>query len=49
MMEFIGWLNFKKIVLQAIKRFKNVVIKKKRLKKTAKGLHVSNTMNSVVI
>ena len=33
MMKFIGWLIFTKIVLQAVKRFKKVAIKKKRLKK----------------
>ena len=33
MMKFIRWLIFIKIVLQAVKRFKKVVIKKKGLKK----------------
>ena len=33
MMKYIGWLVFIKIVLQAVKRFKKGVIKKKRLKK----------------
>ena len=32
-MEFIGWLIFIKIVLQVVKRFKKIVIKKKRLKR----------------
>ena len=52
MMKFTCLLIFIKIVLQAVKRFKKVVIKKKglkkivikkkRLKKIAKRLHVSN-------
>ena len=33
-MEFVRWLMFIKIVLQVVKRFKKIVIKKKRLKKT---------------
>ena len=49
MMEFIRWLVFIKIVSQSVKRFKKVVIKKKRLKKIAKKLHVSNKMSSVVM
>ena len=32
-MEFVRWLMFIKIVLQVVKRFKKIVIKKKRLKK----------------
>ena len=32
-MKFIHWLIFIKIVLQAVKRFKKVAIKMKRLKK----------------
>ena len=60
-MEFIRWLIFIKIVLQVVKKFKkivkrlkNLVIKKKRLKKIVirkivKRLHVSNRMNSVVM
>ena len=52
MLKFTRSLIFIKIVLQAVKRFKkvvikkkglkNIVIKKKRLKKIAKRLHVSN-------
>ena len=49
MMEFIRWLVFIKIVSQSVKRFETVVIKKKRLKKIAKKLHVSNKMSSVVM
>ena len=32
-MEFIPWLVFIKIVLQVVKKFKKIVIKKKRLEK----------------
>ena len=54
MMKIIRWLNFIKIVLQAVKRLKKIVIKKivikkKRLKKIVKKLHVSNRMNSVLM
>ena len=55
MMKIIRWLNFIKIVLQAVKRLKKIVIKKivikkKRLKKIVKKLlHVSNRMILIVI
>ena len=54
MMEIIHWLNFIKIVLQAVKRLKKIVIKKivikkKRLKKIVKKLHVSNRVILIVM
>ena len=53
MMRFIGWLIFIKIVLEAIKKLKKIVIIEKdchnlkRLQK--KKNHVSNKINLVVI
>ena len=59
MMEFIRWLIFIKIVLQVVKRFKQVMIKKRRfkkivikeeeIKKDCERLYVSNRTNSVVM
>ena len=49
MMEFIRWLIFIKIVLQAVKVFKKILIIKKDCDKkekiAQKKLHISNTMN----